>query len=134
MTVWYRVENHTHPLGQALWVRRCADWWCRFLGLMFRASLHPQEGLWFTWSRPGRWQAAVHMWGMRFPLALVWLDPELRVVEVRLARPWRTVAVPRRAVQHLLELPASRLSHFHLGDRLTLSPDTPPWLLTDQDT
>ncbi len=119
---WYRVLNRSRPLARPLRVRLCATGWCRLRGLMFRVHLDPEEGLLFQWSRPGRWRTAIHMWGMRFPLTLVWVDAHHRVVDVRLGRPWRTVAVPRRPAQYVLELHASRLSEFHLGDHLVWEP------------
>ncbi len=125
---WFRVYNRTHPLERGLWVRLCDTWWCRLRGLMFRRGLRPDEGLLFTWPRAGRWQAAVHMWGMFFPLALVWLNGDLQVVDVRSARPWRTVAVPREPARYLLELPLPWRQAFAIGHRLALEPETPPWL------
>ncbi len=125
MATWYRVRNHTHMLSRPLRVRLCASVWCRFWGLMFRPHLDSEEGLLFQWSRPGRWSTAIHMWGMRFPLTLVWLDAHRRVVDVRLGRPWRTVAVPRHPAQYVLELHVSRLSEFHVGDLLSWEPVAP---------
>ena len=115
----YRVFNRTRPLAAPLWATPCATWWCRFRGLMGVPHLDPREGLLLTWPYPSRWGTAVHMFGMRFDLAIVWLDPARRVVDVRIARAWRSVLVPRAAAQYVLELHPTRAPEFRVGDRIT---------------
>ena len=75
--------------------------WKRFVGLMGRSSLDPEEGMLF----PGT--GSIHMFFMRFPIDVVFLARDRTVVKVthRLA-PWR-YAGARRAVA-ALELPAGR--------------------------
>lgn len=123
---WYAIENRTHPLTHPLRVRRCAKSLCRFRGLMFRRDLDPQEGLMFVWHRPGRWSTAIHMWGMFFPITILWLNDEGRIVDKRLGRPWRTIAVPREPARFVLELHASRFHEFHIGDVLHWRLLSPP--------
>jgi uncharacterized membrane protein (UPF0127 family) len=68
-------------------------------GLLGRSGLDPGSGMLID-SAP-----SVHMFFMRFPIDVVFLDRERRVVGVRHGlRPWR-VAGARRAVA-ALELPA----------------------------
>ncbi len=114
----YRLFNRTRPLAQPLWVRLCASWWCRLRGLMGRPTLAPDDGLLFVWPRPGRLDTAIHMFGMRFDLAVVWLSTERRVVDVRLAQAWRSVLVPRAPARYVLELHPERYPDFRIGDRL----------------
>ena len=114
----YRVFNRTRPLRAALWVTPCARWWCRLRGLMGRAALAPDEGLLFIWPRAGRLDTAIHMFGMRFDLAVIWLDDARRVVDARLARAWRSVLVPRARARYVLELHPSRLDEFRIGDQI----------------
>ena len=71
----------------------------RARGLLGRSSLEPGEGMLID--RAG----SVHMFFMRFPIDVVFLDRDRKVVGVRHGlRPWR-VAGARRAVA-ALELPA----------------------------
>jgi uncharacterized protein len=72
--------------------------WSRLRGLQLRASLEPGHGLLL---RPG---GSIHMFFMRFPIDAVFLDADLRVMEVREnLRPWRTAAC--RGAKAVLELP-----------------------------
>ncbi|NPA07246.1 MAG: hypothetical protein GXO54_07610 [Chloroflexi bacterium] len=113
---WVRVHNVSRPLPRPLRARWCASWWCRFRGLMGVRALAANEGLLLVWPTASRWGTAVHMFGMRFDLAIVWLDDARHVVDVRRARAWRSVLVPRAAARYVLELRPEWLSSFHVGD------------------
>jgi uncharacterized membrane protein (UPF0127 family) len=78
---------------------RCArDPLARLVGLTGLRTLPPATGLLLPRTR------SVHTFGMRFPLDLVWLDRQERVVRIdRDVRPWR-VRSCRRA-HAVMELP-----------------------------
>ena len=74
--------------------------WSRFLGLMFRASLPEGHGLAL---RPCN---SIHMFFMRFPLDVLFVDGDGRVVRVLNGiRPWRASTIVRGA-KAAIELPA----------------------------
>ncbi len=76
----------------------------RAVGLLSRTGLEPGEALWIVPSR------GVHTWGMRFPIDIVALDEEGRVIDcVSNLRPWR-VRLPRRGTAGVLELAAGTLA------------------------
>jgi uncharacterized membrane protein (UPF0127 family) len=71
----------------------------RLRGLLGRAVLPASEGVLL---RPA---ASVHTWFMRFPIDVVFLDRELRVLAVRSdMRPWRMAGM--RGARAVLELAA----------------------------
>ena len=73
--------------------------WTRMRGLLGRSGLDAGEGMLFP--RTG----SVHTMFMRFPIDVVFLDAELRVLSVREAVPaWR--AVKERGAKWTLELAA----------------------------
>jgi uncharacterized membrane protein (UPF0127 family) len=85
--------------------------WKRAIGLMFRKSMPRGHGLLMTFERPSR--PGIWMFGMRFPIDIVFIGPDRRVVHtVQGARPlgfgWRTwrIYMPPRDCTHVLELPA----------------------------
>jgi uncharacterized membrane protein (UPF0127 family) len=85
----------------------------RMRGLLGRSELPPGEGILL---RPA---GSVHTAFMRFPIDVVFLDRELRVLAVEADVPaWRTRA--RRAAKAVLELPAGEAARRRLapGDRL----------------
>lgn len=63
---------------------RAVRFWQRFCGLMLTSSLPPNQGLFF----PGC--NSVHTCFMRYPIDVVYLDRQSRVVKlVKALRPWR---------------------------------------------
>jgi uncharacterized membrane protein (UPF0127 family) len=82
-------------------VREADTAWTRMMGLLGRASLPEDEGLLLApaWS--------IHTWGMRFPIDVVFIDREERVLRiVEVIRPWRLVSHWR--AHAVVELAAGR--------------------------
>ena len=85
----------------------------RMKGLLGRRALSQDEGLWL---KPA---SSVHTWFMRFPIDVVFLDKELRVLRiVEAMRPWRMAA--KRRSRSVLELAAGSAarSGLRVGDVL----------------
>ena len=90
--------------------------WSRMRGLLGRSELPAGEGLLL---KPC---GSVHMFFMRFPIDIVFLDRELSVVGVvHDLRPWRLAG--RRGAKAALELPAGEAARVGIGagDRLELA-------------
>jgi uncharacterized protein len=81
----------------------------RFMGLMGRASLDEDEGLWLPTS-------SIHMLFMRFPIDALFVgradsEGHRSVVGVREELPpWRGLVLPVRGAQGVIELPAGTLA------------------------
>jgi uncharacterized protein len=89
----------------------------RLRGLMGRRELAPGEGLML---RP---TPSIHTWFMRFPIDAVFLDADLRVLDVKPhLRPWRFAG--RRHTRAVLELPGGEAQRLRLraGAVLELAP------------
>lgn len=97
------VVNRTRGEQLGYSVGLANTWWLRTRGYLWRPPPRTGEGLLLTPCR------AVHMFGMTFPLDVLHIDREGRVVAAypRL-RPWRRTAMERRAF-HTLELPVGVL-------------------------
>lgn len=91
----------------------------RLVGLLGRSSLSAGEGLWIVPS------SGVHTIGMRFPIDVVLLDADLRVVAVHSAVAAGRVVGLRSGVDSALELPARTLHADSLrpGDLLVILPE-----------
>jgi uncharacterized membrane protein (UPF0127 family) len=120
MIRWVHVVNSSRAGSRLARARWCSTFLCRLRGLSLRGGLHEGEGLLLVESRPSRANAAIHMAGMRFPLGVVWIDGEGRVVDTRLARPWG-IYVPSRPAQYTLEAQPSVLEQVAPGDRLVFA-------------
>jgi uncharacterized membrane protein (UPF0127 family) len=90
----------------------------RMRGLLGRDGLEPGSGMLIDRA------PSVHMFFMRFPIDVVFLDRDRKVVRVvERLRPWR-VAGARRAVA-ALELPAGAAAAVAVGDELVLEDRVP---------
>lgn len=112
------IRNLSVESAKPVWAWYCDTFTCRLRGLTFRRSLPIDEGLLLVQNRDSRLDAAIHMLGVWMDLAVIWIDSSRVVVDLRLARRWRPIYVPERPARYILEVPAPRLSDFHLGDRL----------------
>jgi uncharacterized membrane protein (UPF0127 family) len=63
---------------------------------------------------------AIHMPFVFFPIAVVWLDRDDRVVDKVLARPFRPYYAPRRPARYCLEGHPSLLERVDFDDQLGL--------------
>jgi uncharacterized protein len=83
----------------------------RMRGLRGYPPPGPREAMLFRDCR------SVHTFGMREPISVVFLDPEMRVIQVRPSRPGKFVT--RRNSRHVLETCIG--SGLRIGDRLSLA-------------
>ncbi len=113
------VTNHTHPLPQPLRVGYCASFLCQLRGLTFRRSLDPQDGLVLVQSRDSRMEASIHMLGVSFDLAILWINNAGLVVDRCLALHWRPAYFPKFPARYVLEIIPSRLDEFQVGDKVS---------------
>ena len=78
--------------------------WTRLRGLIGRKALRPGEGLLIMPCK------GVHMWFMRFPIDVIYVGADNRVVDVdeHLA-PW-TIGRPRKHARYVIEVPAGTVA------------------------
>jgi protein-S-isoprenylcysteine O-methyltransferase Ste14/uncharacterized membrane protein (UPF0127 family) len=117
----YRASDGASGIVVADRLRSAHTHWTRLRGLLGTAGLAPGEGLWI---RPCR---QVHMFGMRYPIDVVFLDERLGVVHtIPGLAPW--AMSPRiGAATSVIELPAGTLARVGVtpGARLVIANGTP---------
>ena len=97
----------TRDGGYALRIGVARSFRQRLLGLMFSKFLDPDAGLLLPHC------SSVHCMFMRFPIDLIYLDREHKVLAcVERLRPWRASAGPR-GTRHTLELAAQLVRDFN---------------------
>jgi uncharacterized membrane protein (UPF0127 family) len=120
------ARNVTRDSVLAGSVEDAAGLWGKFMGLMGRASLAPDAGLWLPDSN------GIHMMFMRFPIDAVFVsrpdpsrDGARAVVALRERLPaWRGLVPLVRGAHGVLELPAGTIaaSGTAVGDLVALEP------------
>lgn len=102
-------------LARAKW---CASYWCHLKGLQFAPRLLHSQGLLFVTDRESVVQTAIHMFFMFFTIGVVWLDASGRVVDKKLAKPWRPYYAPASPARYYVEANPDILDRVNIGDRL----------------
>lgn len=114
------IRNITHPLKQSILAKYCSSFLCQLRGLTFCKHLAVDQGLLLVQSRDSRLEATIHMAFMWIDLCVVWINSTGEVVDVKLARCWRPVYVPKQPARYILELDSSRLHDFMIGDQVII--------------
>jgi uncharacterized membrane protein (UPF0127 family) len=98
--------------------RWCANGWLHFRGLMLQPSLPEDEGLIFVYRSSSKTNTTIHMFFVFFSIGVVWLDENLKVVDAKLAKPWRPYYAPKAPAQYFIEAKPSILERVAIGDQL----------------
>jgi uncharacterized protein len=110
----YRLVDVARGAIIAARVERARGWWERMAGLIGRRSLEPDEGLWIDPCN------GVHTFGMRFPIDLLVLDAEGRVLRILTRFKPGRVSMPVRGGHSVVELATGVLGRAGVseGDRV----------------
>jgi hypothetical protein len=92
---------------------------------MFRSRLEPDEALILVEARDSRTTASIHMFFVPFPIAVVWINTAGRVVDKRLAHPWRPFYAPCEPARYTLETHPEFLAQITIGDEVDFQFPTP---------
>lgn len=116
------------PSGSSLTVEVMVEDADRAMGLMFRPSLPADRGMLFVFERVGF--HGIWMKNCRFPIDIVWLDEERRVVHVAESVPHCEkdpcpVYSPMRAALYVLEINAGQARREGLSVGATLDFELP---------
>ena len=101
-------------------VKYCDTFWRKFLGLMGSKELQPDAGIILVDNIESKLNTSIHMFFMNYDIAVLWLDKDLVIVDKALAKRWRPYYAPKAPAQYVVELHASRISDFSIGERLVL--------------
>lgn len=99
-------------------VHLCDTFWTRFRGLMFRRPLAAEAAYVFCHDRESVSETTIHMFFVRFPIAVLWLDASKRIVDKALAKPFRPYYAPQRPAQYYVEGVPVLLDRVQVGDEL----------------
>ena len=112
----YCVYNETRECFLSLNVRAADTIFSRLKGLIGRLRLRADEGIWVVPSR------GVHTLGLFFPLDLIYLDENHRVIHLMEYFPSFRIGPLKTNAESVLELPTHTIysSHTQIGDQLVI--------------
>ena len=113
------ISNATRRTTLATHGRRADSFWARGRGLMFARALPEGAGLVIDPC------TSIHMFCMRFPLDVLYVDREHCVVRVQEGiKPWRVGPLHTKGARYVIELPVGTIARTgtRVGDQLQLAP------------
>lgn len=96
----------------------CDDFFSKLRGLMFSKKLKEGECIILSNDYESRINSAIHMLFVFFPLDVIFLDSEKKVVDVRKANPFVSLIIPRKRAQHVVEMNAGE-NLLKIGDKVS---------------
>ena len=102
-------------------VEDCDTFWKRGRGLMFHKPLAEDEALLFIHARESVSATTIHMFFVFFDIGVIWLDAQRRVVDYKLARPFRPSYAPKKPACYFVECHPRALDFVQIGDQLDWS-------------
>lgn len=119
MSQW-RVTNAQS--GETILARAkyCASFLCRLRGLMFAGQLTEGEGIVLVASKPGRLSTSIHTFGLRYEIAVIWLNEFGLVVDKARTKPWRYFYSPVSKAKVYIESMPSLYDRADIGDRIRI--------------
>ena len=114
------IINTSSPLATPIKAGICDSFLYKLRGLMFYPCIQKDEGLIFIEKQDSRINSSIHMFFMNFDISVVWINHKFEVADVILAKKWRPYYFPSQPACYTLEIHPSRLSEFHIGDKIAM--------------
>lgn len=111
--------NQTTGITVLSEAKLCTSFWCHFVGLQFRKSLPKEEGLIFVFNHESIALTSIHMFNVFFPIGVIWLDTQLKVIDYVLAEPWRPYYASSIPARYFIEANPHILDLVSIGNQLT---------------
>lgn len=114
------VKNRTQGRVVLARVKWCESFFCRLRGLTFRRHLPVDEGVLLVEGASSIAATSIHMFFVFFPIAAIWLDDSFRVIDKKLAKPFRPFYAARAPARYVLEATPKVLDRVAIGDQLDI--------------
>lgn len=99
-------------------VRHCRNFAEQAKGLMFERRKNFDYALVFHLPFESRAGVSVHMMFVFFPIDIVYLDRQKRIVEIARLRPWQLNHTPAKPAKWFIELPEGKARGLRVGQKM----------------
>ncbi len=90
---------------------------------MLQKSIPLDGGALLTEDKNSRMNASIHMLFMRFDIAAIWIDSDMKVVDVQVAHRWHLAYLPAKPARYILEAHVNQAKYFRIGDQVSITYD-----------
>ncbi len=115
------IHNSDNPKIVPIRAKWCQSFLCRLRGYTFRKKLDLREGLLLVEKRDSRIDSSIHMMFCWTDLAVIWINADMTVVDVILAKKWAPAYFPAKPAQYTLEIHPDRVNDFKPGDKVKIT-------------
>ena len=100
-------------------VKHCSDILSNFKGLRFSKPLKDKQAIILESESENILENMIDMLFVFFPIDVLWLDKNKRVVDLRRnVKPFTPIAIPKRPAKYIIELKKGMTNNINLGDEL----------------
>jgi uncharacterized membrane protein (UPF0127 family) len=114
------INNKNRPFDPPVIATYCASFLCRLRGLTFRRHLPSNFGILLVETRDSRIESSIHMLFTWIKLAVVWINTQGEIVDVKMAYPWRLAYFPQKPARYVLELSETHINNFQVGEYVSI--------------
>jgi uncharacterized membrane protein (UPF0127 family) len=114
------INNITNPLEHPISASYCKSFWSKFRGLMLHPPLQDNQGIVLVEARDSRANTTIHMLFMLFDIAAIWVNSNMEVVDVKLARRWALAIAPQGPARYVIETSPKYAPSFRVGDKVSI--------------
>ncbi len=113
-----QIENLSSHFSEPLTGKLCTGFFDRFKGLMFNQNLGTNECIILDEGTESKINTSIHMFFMHYDIAVIWVDRNLKVIDVQLAKRWKPYYASSEPARYVLETRTGWLKSFQKGDQL----------------
>ena len=113
-----QIANLSSHFSEPLKGKLCTGFFDRFKGLMFNRNLGTNECIILDERKESKLNTSIHMLFMHYDIAVIWVDRNLKVIDVQLAKRWKPYYAPSEPARYVLEARTGWLKSFQKGDQL----------------
>ncbi|MDP2907544.1 MAG: DUF192 domain-containing protein [Nanoarchaeota archaeon] len=100
-------------------VKHCSNIFSNFKGLRFSKQLKEKHALILVAENESIIETMIDMLFVFFPIDVLWLDKNKRVVDIRRnVKPFTLIVIPKRPAKYIIELKKGMTNNINLGDEL----------------
>ncbi len=100
-------------------VRFAKSSWQRLKGLMFEDKTKFDYALVFEFPRESRIESSLHMIFVFFPIDVIFLSKEKKVVDKTSMQPFNTNYTPKKPAKYVIEMPFGKAKSVKMGDKIS---------------
>lgn len=100
-------------------VKYCTNTFSRTKGLRFSKSLKEKQAIILVAEKESIRETMIDMLFVFFPIDVLWLNKEKKVVDIRRnVKPFTLIVIPKRPAKYIIELKTGMTNNINLGDEL----------------